>query len=94
MVLLLSNQHSRWLIFNGISASNFSNQILLTEGTLEAPEWAWNYVIKADSKEQAVLFSRHHSMHTYAYSPKQAPSSSYYNWQHLIGSWYVGKIKT
>lgn len=91
--LTLSNQHSRWLAFNGMAASKLSNQ-LLSHKTPKTPDWAIDLVIVSNPKEQTVSFSGHHSEFTYVYSAKQEPLLSNYKWRHLIGSWYVGKIKT
>ncbi|WP_157209731.1 hypothetical protein [Marinimicrobium agarilyticum] len=88
----LLNQHSRWLIFYGASAAKFANRLLLQE-IGNTPEWAIDWVINSDPKEQIVLFSVHDSELTYAYSPNEPPSINGYFWQHLVGPWYAGKVK-
>ena len=93
VVLVLSSQHSRWLILNGIAATELSNNILNQEAP-KTPDWAIDLVIISSIKGQTVKFSEHHSEFTYVYSPVKEPVSSRFNWQHLIGAWYVGKIKT
>lgn len=93
LVLTFSNQHSRWLVLNGIAASDLSKK-LLTQQLTKTPDWAIDLVIVSNPKDQTVSFSEHHSDFSYVYSPNNAPISKNFHWQHLIGSWYVGKIKT
>lgn len=93
LALAFSNQHTRWLAFNGIAASQLSNS-LLSQETVNTPDWAIDLIIVSSLKEHSISFSKHHSEYVYVYSPNNAPSSNDHHWHHLIGSWYVGKIKT
>lgn len=92
-VFTLSNQHRRWLIFNGWAASELSNE-LLNQQIRKTPDWAVDLVIVANAKERAVSFNAHDSEFLYLYSPNKAPTLMNHSWQHLIGAWYVGKIDT
>lgn len=92
-ILTLVNQHSRWLLLNGMAASELSDNLLNQQKTT-TPDWAIDFVIVSTPNENTVSFTKHHSEFTYFYSPKKLPTSNKYNWQHLIGPWYVGKIRT
>lgn len=92
-ILASANQHSRWLLLNGMAASELSNK-LLKQQISTTPNWAIDLVIVSKLNEQTVSFSKHHSKFTYVYSPKKVPTSDKHSWQHLIGPWYLGKIRT
>ena len=92
ILLAFTNQHSRWLILNGLSAAKLSKQ-MLSQPQASTPDWAIDLVINASPKGEMVSFSSHQSEFSYVYSPKKLPSYSGYTWQHLVGAWYVGKIK-
>ena len=89
---LLSNQHSRWLIINGISATQYSNK-LLANTQASTPDWAMDMVINSNRNNKTVIFSEHNSLHSYAYSINGIPQQTSYVWSHMVGSWYVVKIK-
>ncbi|WP_415911303.1 hypothetical protein [Neptuniibacter sp. QD37_11] len=89
---LFSNQHVRWLLFYGIPATSLSKQFLDND-VAETPEWALDFVIVAGKENKVVTFSEHHSWFTYAYS-QEMPDIAGYEWSHLVGKWYVGKVKT
>lgn|GEM_PF-4902422 len=93
LTLALSHQHARWLILNGVAASKLSNE-LLNQQVSETPDWAIDLVIITSSKERTVSFNEHGSEFLYVYSPNKEPNLINPTWRHLVGSWYVGKIKT
>lgn len=93
LALIVSNKHYRWLILNGLAASELSN-ILLNQQRVNTPSWAVDLVVVSNPKEKVVSFSEHDSEFTYVYSPIKAPVAEGYSWKHIIGSWHVGKTKT
>lgn len=93
LTLASFHPHTRWLILNGVAASQLSKE-LLNQKVQTTPDWAIDMVIIASSKEHTVSFSEHGADFLYVYSPNSEPNSIKHTWQHLIGSWYVGKIKT
>lgn len=93
LILVSFNQHTRWLSLNGVAATKLSKE-LLNQQAKTTPDWAIDMVIITSSKEHTVSFSEHGADYMYVYSPKNVPNSTNHTWQHLIGSWYVGKIKT
>ena len=92
LVGIFSNQHSRWFVLYGLQATEFSNRLLLGQQT-ETPYWAFDLVVVSDPKNNIVTYSQHLSGQAYAYSPNNKPVLASYSWVHLVGSWYVGKIK-
>jgi hypothetical protein len=90
---VLSDKNLRWLAFNGFAATNLSES-LLSNTNKELPHWAWDYVIKVDSAEGIIVFSEHHSLFSYVYSPKNIPVLAGRYLSHLVGPWYVAKIET
>lgn len=93
LILVSFHQHTRWLTINGVAATKLSKE-LLNQQAKTTPDWAIDMVIITSSKEHTVSFSEHGADYMYVYSPKSAPNSINHTWKHLIGSWYVGKIKT
>lgn len=93
LTLALSHQHTRWLILNGVAASKLSSE-LLNQKVPATPDWAIDLVIITSSKEHTVSFNEHGSEFLYVYSPNNKPNLINHTWQHLVGPWYVGKIKT
>jgi len=89
----LSDKNFRWLAFNGLAAADLSER-LLSNSNKELPYWAWDYVIKADPVEGVIVFSEHHSLFSYVYSPRNIPVLTGRHLSHLIGPWYVAKIET
>ena len=93
LVALLSSQHYRWLMVNGMAATELSKQLLAGQIS-DTPAWAVNLVVTSSPEEQVVTFSEHQSEFAYMFSPNAKPLTSVYVWRHLIGSWYVGKSET
>jgi len=93
LVIGLSNQHSRWLMINGYAAAKHAQiQIKGEKNTSNGAEF--NMVISYRPHEESVSFTEYNSLYVYLYSPTQTPHSLNISWQHLIGSWYVGKLET
>ncbi len=92
-VALLSNSHFRWFLINGYSATELSKQ-MLSQSQTKTPDWAIDLVITSSINEQYVVFSQHASNYSYMYSENNYTNLPGYTWLHVIGSWYVGKIKT
>ncbi len=92
-IAVLSDKNFRWLAFNGLAATDLSER-LLANSNKELPHWAWDYVIKSDPVEGVIVFSEHHSLFSYVYSPKNIPVLTGRSLSHLMGPWYVAKIET
>ena len=90
---VLSDKDFRWLAFNGLAATDLSER-LLSNSNKQLPYWAWDYVIKADLVEGVIVFSEHHSLFSYVYSPKNIPVLTGRSLSHLMGPWYVARIET
>ncbi|MFC3153328.1 hypothetical protein ACFOEK_19970 [Litoribrevibacter euphylliae] len=88
-----SDRHYRWLVINGIPAYQYANELLAGKAS-KTPDSLIDKIIIKPATNDIVVFSDHLGFYLYAYSPQKVPSVMGVSWSKLIGSWYVGKLKT
>jgi hypothetical protein len=93
LINTISNEHFRWLAFNGVTATSYSNE-LFENRKVKVPDALIDKIIHFPADGEVVYFSEHWGFYSYAYSPNNRPEDVKHSWSQLIGSWYVGKPET